>query len=604
VGLRRLRNRLLRAMHDPELPVFHSPSYRLPIASLEHTMGLEPRRADLAAWALVELGAIQPAQLHVPPRVRYRDLFRVHTADYLESLTRPEPLAQVFAVQPGEVVVDEVLHTIRLAVGATVAGARLALARKGPALNLLGGFHHAFPDKGAGMCPVNDLAVAIAAMRLEGLVGPVVILDLDAHPPDGTAACLDGQADTWIGSISGVDWGELPEGVDETVLPGADDATYLEALGALLARMPRPALALVIAGGDVLAGDRLGLLGLSDHGVRSRDLMVARALQGVPSVWVPGGGYSEGAWRILTGTGLALALGTTTAISSRVDPLSLRFAQVSQALDPQRLRGEVADEPWLTEADVADLLRLPGPREHRLLGYYSAQGIEYALYRFGLLEQVRRLGYDDLRVTVDRVAVGDRMCLLGTAEGQEHLLVEGVYARKRVEAPPGINLDPAPEVLFVHWLTLRHPRGSWSGERPQLPGQDAPGLGMAREAGEMLVRMAERLGLDGVGLRPAWYHVAYTCRSRFRFVDPARQGRFEALLEVLEGMPLLEATKAVAEGRVLRDEQPYTWEPDLMVAWRQTPAWSEDRRAVEEALVAAHLRLVPEEAAAEPAGPG
>ena len=598
--LQRLRNRVMRALHDPTLPVYYSAHYRLPIASLESSMGIEPRRADLAAWALVEQGVIRPGQLQVPPRVRYRDLFRVHTAEYLESLTRPEPLAQVFAAPPGEVVVDEVLHTVRLAVGATVAGARLALQRKGPVLNLLGGFHHAFPAKGAGMCAVNDLAVAIAALREEGLKGQVAIIDLDAHPPDGTAACLEGQTEVWLGSISGVDWGPLPAAVDEVVLPQAVDATYLHALDGLLARMPRPVLAFVVAGGDVLAGDRLGCLALTMAGVRRRDLVVARALHGIPSLWVPGGGYREDAWHVLAGTGMALALGSRVAIPARVDPLSLRFAEVSQALDPQRLRGvgsaEGDDEAWITEADLADVLGMPGRGAVRLLGYYSAQGIEYALYRFGLLEQVRRLGYEDLRVVVDRVALGDRMRLLGRADGQEHLLVEGVYARHRVQPPRGATSEVLPRVLFVHWLTLRHPRGTWSAERPQLPGQDAPGLGMAREAGEMLARMAERLELAGVALRPAWYHVAFACRSRFRFVDPARQGRYEALLDALSTLPLLDATKAVAEGRVLLDGQPYTWEPDLMVAWRQEPPWAEDRAAVLAARQAAHFEVVVGEA--------
>ena len=83
--------------------------------------------------------------------------------------------------------------------------------------------------------------------------------------------------------------------------PGAGDGQYLRALEALLARMPRPKLAFVLAGGDVLAGDRLGRLALSIEGARKRDLKVARALTGVGSVWLPAGGYSalgvEGARR-------------------------------------------------------------------------------------------------------------------------------------------------------------------------------------------------------------------------------------------------------------------------------------------------------------------
>ena len=190
-----------------------------------------------------------------------------------------------------------------------------------------------------------------------------------------------------------------------------------------------------------------------------------------------------------------------------------------------------------------------------------------------------RLGYEDLRVEVATVALGDRMRLLGTAAGVEHVLVEGVYERQELRGPQG----PV-EILFVHWLTLRHPRGSFAPERPQLPGQDVPGLGMAREASQMLSRMAARMELAGVGHRPSWYHIAFATREQFRFVDPGVQGRFLALMRDLGHLPLLELTHAVAEGEIARDGEPWRWEPELMVAWRGAAPWPEDAEAVKAAM--------------------
>ena len=66
-----------------------------------------------------------------------------------------------------------------------------------------------------------------------GFAGRAVVIDLDAHPPDGTAACLASDGRTWIGSISGSDWGALP-GVSERCIPGADDVAYGRALAALV----------------------------------------------------------------------------------------------------------------------------------------------------------------------------------------------------------------------------------------------------------------------------------------------------------------------------------------------------------------------------------
>src|SRR5262249_18731904 len=123
------------------------------------------------------------------------------------------------------------------------------------------------------------------------------------------------------------------------------------------------------------------------------------------------------------------------------------------------------------------------------------------------------------------------------------------------------------EVLFVNWLSLRNPHAHFSQKRPKLPGQDVPGLGLAQEAAALLALMAERLQLHGVAFRPSWYHMAYAARHGSRFVDAKRQGRFEALVRDLREVSLLEATRAVAEGRVKLNGEPYAWEADPMVRW-------------------------------------
>jgi hypothetical protein len=121
--------------------------------------------------------------------------------------------------------------------------------------------------------------------------------------------------------------------------------------------MPRPELAFVIAGGDVLAGDRFGQLGLSLDGARERDLLVASELEGVPSVWLPGGGYTRKAWKVLAGTGMALAAGSLEPIPEDYDPLSARIARVSGQLSPS----DLGDAGELTAEDLEEALGLrPG----------------------------------------------------------------------------------------------------------------------------------------------------------------------------------------------------------------------------------------------------
>ena len=550
-----MENRVRRWLYGRDLAVWYAPEYRWPLSALEARTGFQPRRAAFALWYLLERRALGRRNLRRRRRAEYHELARVHTPELLDSLGRPETLARVFSIDPSDVPVDEVMNSVRLVCGATIAAAREMLSSAIPrklgrrALNLLGGFHHATPDVSGGFCPVNDVAIAIAAVRAEGFRGRVLVLDLDAHPPDGIAACLMPDPSYWIGSISGSDWGPIPN-ADETVLPErAGDVEYLAALDALLERMPNGELAFVLAGGDVLAADPIGRLGLSLEGCRERDVRVANALSRVPSVWLPSGGYTPDAWRVLAGTGLVLALRSRTRIARDYDPLVARFSAIARTFAPEDL-GETT-----TEMDgVAEQFGIATPRRRLLLGFYSAEGLEHALERYGILAQLRRIGYGPFRVEVHDDGVGQSARLLDAPSGQA--LIEAVFERREVAGA---------QMLYVHWLALRNPRSRFSDEHPQLPGQDVPGLGLAREMAELLARMAARLDLEGVAFRPSPYHLAFRGREVMRFVDPARQGRFEALVDLLKDVPLVEATRAVAEGRIRLNGVPYRWETDEMV---------------------------------------
>jgi acetoin utilization deacetylase AcuC-like enzyme len=569
VSLVTLTHRSRRWLGGAPLTVLYHPDYP--------KTGMDPRRADLAVGFLLDAKVARSSELVEPPRARYLELARVHTEEYLESVFDAETLAHILAVDASELPVDETLRTLRLACGGTIEAARIALGTRRPALNLLGGFHHAGPARGGGFSVFNDVAVAVVGWRAAGFSERILVLDLDAHPPDGIAECLAEATDVWIGSLSGADWGTL-ERTDETVLPkGCSDEEYLGALRDLIARKPDAGIAFVIAGGDVLAEDPMGGLGLTLAGARQRDLLVAAALRDMPSVWVPGGGYTPEAWRLLAGTALSLAFGSDEPVPEAYDPLRARFSRVAREVGPEALEGDLG----LTEADLMMALGQGRSAVGRVLGFYTAEGIEYGLYRYGVLGHLRRLGFDEFRVKLGREPRGDRVRLFGTSRHGEQLLIDCVVAREEIAGE---------KVLFVHWLSLQNPAGHFSSAHPRLPGQEAPGLGLAREAGELFAQVARRLGLAGLAFAPAWFHTAHAARASMCFVDPARQGEFEALVALLAPLPLADATRAVAEGRVLLDGEPYRWRPDVMVHWL-------DRRSVDDARIAearerAHFTLV------------
>jgi hypothetical protein len=122
--------------------------------------------------------------------------------------------------------------------------------------------------------------------------------------------------------------------------------------------------------------------------------------------------------------------------------------------------------------------------------------------------------------------------------------------------------------LVVRWVSLQDPLGRFAPDKPRLPGQRYPGLGLGRVVFERLLAWATAWGKDGLLNLPEYFHNAVFYSAMFRFLAPARQGRFEALRRDLAGLHVAEASAAVEAGRVR--EQPgnrsLRWEPGEMAA--------------------------------------
>jgi hypothetical protein len=143
------------------------------------------------------------------------------------------------------------------------------------------------------------------------------------------------------------------------------------------------------------------------------------------------------------------------------------------------------------------------------------------------------------------------------------LLMELVVAKVQKKLP--ISDDGGQSevpLLSVEWLLLQDPTASFSLERPQLPGQDHPGLGISEEIQELLVQVCRRLSLEGIYDRPSHYHNAFVTRRTFHFVEPREEGRFLAIGETVAGLPIPEATALVEDpGLVLADGTAVYWTP-------------------------------------------
>ncbi|MBA1271803.1 histone deacetylase family protein [Stutzerimonas azotifigens] len=190
-------------------------------------------------------------------------------------------------------------RTVR-AVGGSLLAADRALEH-GLACHLAGGTHHAHRDHASGFCIFNDLAIIALSLLKSGRVGRVLIFDCDVHQGDGTARILEHVPDAVTVSLhceknfparkARSDW-------DIGLAPGLGDAEYLavvdQTLNYLLP-LYQPDLVLYDAGVDVHRDDALGLLDLTDAGLRARDSAVIEHCLGrdIPVVGLIGGGYDK-----------------------------------------------------------------------------------------------------------------------------------------------------------------------------------------------------------------------------------------------------------------------------------------------------------------------
>jgi acetoin utilization deacetylase AcuC-like enzyme len=530
----------------------------------------DPRRGEQILAFLDSTGLLGRRALHTPVLATFHQLRRVHTDDYLDSLNLPGALTRIAGLTLSEDLADRVLAAQRLMVGGTLRATALALQSGGIAVNLGGGFHHAFAGKGERFCIYNDVAAAIAELRAGGFAGRVLVVDLDVHDGDGTRTIFARDPDVHTFSIHNRTSVDV-EAIEATAIElgfGVGDATYLDAVRSALPPVFaafQPAMVFYLAGVDPAAGDQIGDWKISAAGLLERDRFVhdcSRGARGgerrLPLVITLAGGYGLDAWRYSARFFSALLnRGRALEPPSTEEALLTRYRRLAQDFEPHELTGEPQrlDDWGLTDDDIAASLRGPH-RPRRFLGYYSPQGLELALERAGLLDRVRALGFAHPATEMDLDnPTGDTVRLYGDASRRE-LLIE---ARARIDrgAIPGLAL------LRIEWLLLQNPRAEFTADRPRLPGQSYPGLGMSQDIVALLILACDRLQLDGLVFVPAHYHSASQGRKWLRFLDPADEGLFRALQQALHGLPLSEATRAVAEKQVVDGEtgEPFVWRP-------------------------------------------
>jgi acetoin utilization deacetylase AcuC-like enzyme len=278
------------------LHVWSSAHYAIPLP--------EGHRFPIAKYgllreAIVAEGVVPDGYVHDPERAPLEDVHRVHDAAYIERLltgTMPAAEQRTVGFPWSEALVERSFR----ASGGTLEAAERALTA-GIAMNLAGGTHHAFATHGEGFCVLNDVAIAVRALRARGRIGRAAIVDLDVHQGNGTHALFAGDEGTFTFSMHGrrnYPFRKVPGRLDVELEDGTGDTEYLERLASALPAVlvqSRPDLVFYLAGADPHEGDTLGRLKLTFDGMMRRDALVLEACRavGVPVAIVIAGGYGR-----------------------------------------------------------------------------------------------------------------------------------------------------------------------------------------------------------------------------------------------------------------------------------------------------------------------
>lgn len=208
-----------------------------------------------------------------------------------------------------------------------------------------------------------------------------------------------------------------------------------------------------------------------------------------------------------------------------------------------------------------------------ILSRYDAPAIHRLFAEGGIFRALERRGFSDLTVTIDVEGRALPHVLLLGRKGSERYLLLDACVGEAVVRPDffrhcGYVVERPIELAVVHWVREEDPTAAFPADRPALPLQQHPGLGVLRLAFRVLIRMASELGRDGVVSVPKFFHdaVIFFHSRLFLFLDGEEQGRFEALVRDLRQLSLRDASVALATGGVRNQYgEVVAWAPGYLV---------------------------------------
>ncbi len=241
-----------------------------------------------------------------------------------------------------------------------------------------------------------------------------------------------------------------------------------------------------------------------------------------------------------------------------------KYWWIAKRLQTQQLQKDSSSDMNFSDEDLFNL-DLGKRGGNYFLGYYSEEGINLALRKYGVFKRLNRKGFKNVLVTIDTSDVyKHRIVFHNEKKNPENLLIDLVLRKQFFEVSFPFENDLSEKSyhsLVIDWLCMQNPYRSFSKERPKLPGQNYPGLGMSEVVVELLMIICWRLNLSALMNIPEHYHNALFYSRIFYYLDPEIQAKFLALKDSFTEIPLHQISWAIDEGCVIDESngEPLKW---------------------------------------------
>lgn len=281
------QNSILKIAYDPIYAHPLPEGHRFPMLKYE-----------LIPGQLLYEGTITEENIFAPQPCTRQTVLETHDEAYLDKLMNQQLSAREQRVIGFPQSPELTQRELMIAQG-TIDGCMYAL-QNGVAMNIAGGTHHAFSDRGEGFCMLNDQAIAANYLLKNNLAQKILIIDLDVHQGNGTAKLFENEPRVFTFSMHGKNnypFRKEKSDLDVELLDGTNDETYLQLLKEtfpVLLEKVKPEFVFYLAGVDVLDTDKFGKLKVTMQGCKLRDEFVFTQLKqhNIPCQVSMGGGYS------------------------------------------------------------------------------------------------------------------------------------------------------------------------------------------------------------------------------------------------------------------------------------------------------------------------